>query len=222
MSDLEENGFEILQNFVPIQIMDEIKQEVAHYDTLSPKYGIRSADKKYSTIATLIKSPLLVEKATELLGAPPQVVRVIFFDKTKDNNWLVPWHQDRTIALNKKMDVEGWGRWSLKDGVHHVQPSIDVLDKMVTFRVHLDDSDRENGCLKVIPNTHIRGLLSQDEIQNITSYESYKYCEVKAGDVVLMRPHILHTSSKCVMPKHRRIVHIEYSSYALPKGLLWV
>ena len=221
MSDLEENGFEILQNFVPSQIMDDIKQEVAHYDTPSPKYGIRSADKKFSTIATLMKSSLLLEKSTELLGAKPQVVRVIFFDKTAENNWLVPWHQDRTIALNKKIEVEGWGRWSLKDGVHHVQPSIDVLDKMVTFRVHLDDSNRENGCLKVIPNTHIRGLLSQDEIQNITSYESYKYCEVKAGDVVLIRPHILHASSKCVTPKHRRIVHIEYSSYDLPKGLVW-
>jgi len=221
MSDLEENGFEILQNFVPSQIMDDIKQEVAHYDTPSPKYGIRSADKKFSTIATLMKSSLLLEKSTELLGAKPQVVRVIFFDKTAENNWLVPWHQDRTIALNKKMDVEGWGRWSLKDGVHHVQPSIDVLDKMVTFRVHLDDSDRENGCLKIIENTHTKGLLSQSQIQHMISHDSYEYCEVKAGDVVLMRPHILHASSKCVSPKHRRIVHIEYSSYDLPKGLVW-
>jgi len=221
MSDLEKNGFEILQNFVPSEIMDEIKQEVAHYDTPSPKYGIRSADKKFSTIATLMKSPLLVEKATELLGAAPQVVRVIFFDKTEANNWLVPWHQDRTIALNKKIDIKNWGRWSIKDGVHHVQPSVDVLDKMVTFRVHLDDSDANNGCLKVIPDTHTRGLLSQDEIQKITTHESYEYCKVKAGDVVLMRPHILHASSKCVTPKHRRIVHIEYSSYSLPQGLLW-
>ena len=222
MFSLEKDGFEILEKFVPIQIMDEIKQEVAYYDAPYPKYGIRSADKKFSTIATLMKSSLLLEKATDVLGTKPEVVRVIFFDKTAENNWLVPWHQDRTIALNKKIEVEGWGRWSLKDGVHHVQPSIDVLDKMVTFRVHLDDSDRENGCLKVIPNTHIRGLLSQDEIQNITSYESYEYCEVKAGDVVLMRPHILHSSSKCVTPKHRRIVHIEYSNYDLQEGMAWV
>ncbi len=222
MSDLEKNGFEILQNFVPSEIMDEIKQEVAHYDTPSPKYGIRSADKKFSTIATLMKSSLFVEKATELLGASPQVVRVIFFDKTEENNWLVPWHQDRTIALNKKVDVDGWGRWSVKDGVDHVQPSVDVLDNMVTFRVHLDDSDRNNGCLKVIPRTHTRGLLSQKEIHDITAQEKYVYCEVKAGDVVLMRPHILHASSKCVSPKHRRIVHIEYSNYQLSYGLEWM
>jgi hypothetical protein len=218
---LKNNGFEILQNFVSIQIMDDIKNEVNQYNASYPKYGIRRADKKFVTISTLMKSPLLVEKATEILGTSPQIVRVIFFDKTVENNWLVPWHQDRTIALNKKIDVEGWGRWSIKDGVHHVQPSIEVLDEMVTFRVHLDDSDRENGCLKVIANTHTRGLLNQEQIREIVTTEKYEYCEVKAGDVVLMRPHILHASNKCVSPKHRRIVHIEYSSYKLPKGLKW-
>jgi len=218
---LDIKGFEILKNYIPSDIMDDIKQEVEAYTAPYPKYGIRSADKKFDSIAKLMNSPMLVEKASEILGARPQVVRVIFFDKTKENNWLVPWHQDRTIALSKKADVKGWGRWSVKDGVHHVQPSIDVLDKMVTFRIHLDDSDKKNGCLKVIPNTHQKGLLSQEQIQEITSKEDFVYCEVNAGDVVLMRPHILHASSKCEIPKHRRIVHIEYSSYVLPKGLEW-
>jgi hypothetical protein len=219
---LENDGFEILKNFIPIEMIEQIKEEVAHYDAPYPKYGIRNADKKFTMVSMLMRDPLLVKKATELLGAPPQIVRVIFFDKTEENNWLVPWHQDRTIALNKKVDIDGWGRWSVKDGVDHVQPSVDVLDNMVTFRMHLDDSDRNNGCLKVIPRTHTRGLLSQKEIHDITAEEKYIYCEVKAGDVVLMRPHILHASSKCVSPKHRRIVHIEYSNYQLSYGLEWM
>jgi len=219
---LEKNGFEILEDFVSTDIIEAIKEDVNQYDTLSPKYGIRSADKKFFTIVQLMKSDLLLNKATEILGVKPQVVRVIYFDKTEKNNWLVPWHQDRTIALNKKIKVAGWGKWSVKDGVHHVQPSVDVLDKMITFRVHLDDSDRNNGCLKLIPETHTLGLLDQENIKEITAKMSYSLCEVKAGDVVLMRPHILHASSKCEVPKHRRIVHIEYSSYILPDGLAWV
>jgi len=221
MSNLEKNGFEILQNFVSQDSMNEIKHEVEAYDALDSKYGIRSADKRFSTIDKLAQSSLLIDKAIEILGSQPQVVRVIYFDKTKDNNWLVPWHQDRTIALNKKVDVNGWGRWSVKDGVPHVQPSIDVLERMVTFRVHLDDSDQDNGCLKVIPYTHRLGLLEQQEIQKITAQNSFVNCEVKAGDVVLMRPHILHASSKCEVAYHRRIVHIEYSNYRLPQGLEW-
>jgi len=215
------DGFEILENFVPNIVMNDIKQEVEQFDAPYPKYGIRGADKKFYSIAKLIKSPLLVEKATEILGSMPQVVRVIFFDKTPQNNWLVPWHQDRTIALNKKIDIEGWGRWSVKDGTHHVHPSVDVLDKMLTFRVHLDDSDHNNGCLKVIPHSHNGGLLTQEQIRSMTEKKNDIFCEVKAGDVVLMRPHILHASSKCKIPIHRRIVHIEYSNYNLPHDLAW-
>lgn len=222
MLSLEHDGVEILKQFVDPKILDSIKNEVNDLDTPYPKYGIRSADKKFSTIDHLMNSSLLVDKATEILGSTPKVVRVIYFDKTEESNWLVPWHQDRTIALNEKKEVEGWGRWSVKDGVHHVQPSIDVLEKMITFRIHLDDSDCKNGCLKVIPKTHTLGLLGQEHIKEMTQKEDFVFCEVKEGDVVLMRPHILHDSSKCDMPIHRRIVHIEYSNYALPLQLEWV
>lgn len=217
----EANGFHVLKQFVNHDILESIKKEVNQYNASFAKYGIRSADKKFLTIYKLMNSPLLINKATEILGMKPKVVRVLYFDKTEENNWLVPWHQDRTIALNKKLEVEGWGKWSVKDGVHHVQPSVDVLNNMITFRIHLDDSNRENGCLKVLPKTHTLGLLSQEQIRNITTNHEHHYCEVKAGDVLLMRPHILHASSKCIRPKHRRIVHIEYSSYALPFDLEW-
>jgi len=221
MLALEKDGVEILPNFVSGEILDEIKEEVSNFKSKQPKYGIRQADKKFKSVSKLMHSKKLIDKATEILGSEPQIVRVIYFDKTAENNWLVPWHQDRTIALNKKVDIATWGRWSIKDGVHHVQPSVDVLDKMVTFRVHLDDSDKDNGCLNVIPRTHTYGLLSSDEIHNITAKKVSVCCEVKAGDIVLMRPHILHASSKCDEPNHRRIVHIEYSDYVLPSGLKW-
>lgn len=218
---LHHYGFEVLEHFVDTEVITSIKNEINQYDATLPKHGIRHADKKFSTIATLTNSPLLLSKATKILGKKPQKVRVIYFDKTKESNWLVPWHQDRTIALNKKESVQGWGRWSIKDGVHHVQPSVDVLDKMITFRVHLDDTNRDNGCLKIIPKTHTLGLLSQEQITNVIAKKSFTYCEVKAGDVLLMKPHVLHASSKCKEPKHRRIVHIEYSSYDLPFDLAW-
>ena len=222
MFTLEKDGVEILGNFVPKVTIKNIKNEIKNFNSSLPKYGIRNADKKFSSIASLTNSPRLLNKAIEILGGIPKVVRVIYFDKTATNNWLVPWHQDKTIALNTQKEVKGWGKWSLKDGVNHVQPSLDVLEQMVTFRVHLDDSDKENGCLKVIPKTNKLGLLSQTEIQKITKEKPFVYCEVKQGDMLLMRPHILHASSKCKTPTHRRIVHIEYSSYVLPEGLAWV
>jgi ectoine hydroxylase-related dioxygenase (phytanoyl-CoA dioxygenase family) len=221
MKTLEKNGYFILKNFVENSLIDNIKREIQAYTDTSQKYGIRNADKKFSSIASLVSSALLLDKATEILGAEPHIVRVIYFDKTQTSNWLVPWHQDRTIAVKEQKAVKGWGKWSKKDGIPHVQPSLDILEKMITFRVHLDDSDKENGCLKVIPKSHHLGLLTQTQIQDIDKEKQAIFCEVKKGDILIMKPHILHASSKCLSPSHRRIVHIEYSYAVLPCGLAW-
>ena len=221
MYNLQQDGVEIMKSVISTEQMSSIKYEVDTLQLSTPKYGIRNANKKIKSIDTLAHSAKFQALATEILDEAPQIVRVIYFDKTAEKNWLVPWHQDKTIALNKKTDIEGWGRWSIKDDIDHVQPSIDVLEQMVTFRVHLDDADEENGCLKVIRGSHTLGLLSSETIRELTQNTTIDNCIVQAGDMVIMRPHILHASSKSTHPKHRRIVHIEYSSYALPDGLEW-
>lgn len=149
------------------------------------------------------------------------LVRALFFDKTPEKNWLVTWHQDKTVTLNKQTDLAGWGPWSVKDGVCHVQPPVAILNKMVTFRLHLDSADETNGCLKVIPGTHKYGILKQPEIDEIIRRKIAVPCVVEAGDAVVMRPHILHSSSKAKQPSHRRVVHIEYSNHVLPDGTSW-
>jgi len=221
MYNLQQDGVEIVRDFISPERINIIKNEVNALQLSTPKYGIRNANKKIKSIDDLAHSTEFQALATEILGEAPQIVRVIFFDKTAEKNWLVPWHQDKTIALNKKADIEGWGRWSIKDDIDHVQPSIDVLEQMVTFRVHLDDANENNGCLKVIRGSHILGLLSSETIRELTQNKTIDNCVVQAGDMVIMRPHILHASSKSTHPKHRRIVHIEYSSYKLPDGLEW-
>ena len=92
---------------------------------------------------------------------------------------------------------------------------------MITFRLHIDPADQDNGCLKVIPGTHKHGILSQEEIDDIVNKSTAIPCEVKATDAVIMRPHILHASNKAANPHHRRVVHLEYSSYKLPEGVTW-
>ena len=159
--------------------------------------------------------------AREYLKGEPKIVKVIMFDKTTDKNWLVTWHQDKTVSLNTKKDIPGWGPWSLKDGIHHVQPDLSVLEDMITFRVHLDDADETNGCLKVIPGSHNLGILKQSVIDQTIADSQEFICSATKGDLLVMRPHLLHSSSKGSVPNHRRIVHVEYSSFELPEGLSW-
>ena len=44
-------------------------------------------------------------------------VRVVAFDKTAEQNWGVPWHQDRVIAVKARHDLPGYHNWSQKRGV---------------------------------------------------------------------------------------------------------
>lgn len=220
--NFQKHGIEIRTNQTSNNIIETIKDEINKSEEISSKHGIRNADKKIKSISTLANSIKFLQLATKLLGSQPKLVRSIYFDKTSDRNWLVTWHQDKTISLNKRIEQANWGPWSIKDGVHHVQPSVDILNQMITFRLHLDDSDRHNGCLKVIPNSHKLGILSQQKISNVISSSQVEYCEVKMGDLVIMRPHIIHASDKSVLPSHRRVIHIEYSNYCLPNGLEWL
>lgn len=222
MLNFDEHGIEIKRNYISGSVLEGIKNEISASVKKYPRHGIRGAEKKFSTIKKLTESTKLVDLGISLLGSKPQVVRAIYFDKTQDNNWLVSWHQDKTIAVNKKIDVPGWGPWSIKDEQHHVQPSLEVLNNMVTFRLHLDAADESNGCLKVIPKSHELGILSQQELTMIASELEPCLCEVAEGDLLIMKPHILHASGKSQNPGHRRVVHIEYSNYLLPLNLSWV
>lgn len=96
---IEEQGFAVEKGVLKADTIANIKQEVADFSGCFPKHGIRNADKKFSTINELVHSPKLLAKAQSLLGGKVELVRVIFFDKTPQSNWLVSWHQDKTIAV---------------------------------------------------------------------------------------------------------------------------
>lgn len=158
--------------------------------------------------------------AREILGEEARPVRGILFDKRPEANWPVAWHQDVTIAVRKRHDAAGYGPWSVKGGIPHVQPPADVLERMVTVRLHLDDCPASNGALRVIPGSHRLGKLSPDEIATHTRRPALA-CEAMSGDAVLMRPLVLHSSSPAEAPSHRRVVHIEYAAGGPGARLAW-
>lgn len=151
----------------------------------------------------------------------PFPVRGIFFDKSPESNWLVAWHQDLTIVVREKMELPDYGPWSVKEGLIHVQPPVTVLEQMLTLRLHLDDADDSNGALRVLPGTHQLGRLDSVEIQCLLGELKPVTCEAKTGDALLMKPLILHASSRATMPKHRRVLHLEYACAPLPSGMRW-
>ena len=215
----KEDGFEIIENIITAREIESIKRELLGVECKGG--GIRNAEKNLSTVNELVRSEKYLALASTYLSGKACLVRSIVFMKSIDNNWLVTWHQDKTVAISKKIDNSGWGRWSEKDGVLHGQPPVEVLEQMVTFRVHLDASTEEDGCLKVIPNSHREGVMSQESIHKYSKSHSAVNCEAPIGSALVMRPHILHASSKATSSQPRRVLHIEYSNYQLPVDTHW-
>lgn len=216
MLNLERYGIEILTGLPLREQLRAVADEVAASPESVGACGIRDAEKKFASLSRLLMEESVLAKPRDILHGEPRLVRAIFFDKTPDGNWLVTWHQDRTVAVDRRFEAPGWGPWSLKDGVHHVQPPLEVLENMLTLRLHIDAADKANGCLKVIPGSHRYGVLGQDAIRERVGNGESVFCEVGAGDAVLMRPLILHASSKAMAPVHRRVVHLEFSALERP------
>lgn len=129
--------------------------------------------------------------------------------------------QDLIIAVKEKKAVEGFSAWSEKGGIPHVQPPVEILENLLTLRIHLDDCDADNGALKVIPKSHLYGKLNSEQIICLKQAAKVYICTAKAGDVLMMRPLLLHSSSASVQPCDRRVLHIEYGALKLPDGLEW-
>jgi ectoine hydroxylase-related dioxygenase (phytanoyl-CoA dioxygenase family) len=148
-------------------------------------------------------------------------VRGILFDKIPDANWKVPWHQDVTIAVQERIEAEGFGPWSMKADVLHVQPPAEVLEHMISVRLHLDNCAEENGALRVIAGSHLHGRIPEEEIPAIREQTPEQVCAVGVGGALLMRPLLLHASSPSRVPGHRRVLHLDFASVELPNGMRW-
>ena len=219
--DFIRDGVEMREGLVPERDLRLVVSEITVESAVLGKAGIRNLEKKIAGIARLAADPVLVGLAGELLGGEARLVRALFFDKTPGRNWAVPWHQDKTVALNRRVAMDGWGPWSEKEGVCHVQPPCPVLDRMLAIRLHIDPCDEENGCLRVIPGSHRSGILKAREIERAVETSDAVPCIAAAGNAVIMRPHVLHSSRRSVSPSHRRVIHLEYSDYELPSGIRW-
>lgn len=216
-----EDGYELINEFISQDQLISINSEINTVELKSKTGGIRNAEKRFSSVFELANSEQLKAQAKNYILEPVSLVRAILFNKAPENNWLVTWHQDRTVAVSEKFENDKWGPWSVKDGITHVQPPLEVLNSMVSFRIHLDDMTQENGCLKVLPKSQNLGILDHSSIQEYVKNHSPVICEAPKCSALVMRPHILHSSSKASSPSQRRVLHLEYSSFKLPSGVAW-
>ena len=158
--------------------------------------------------------------AKGLKGARP--VRALLFDKTQDLNWALGWHQDRTIAVRKRIDVPGYSPWTVKAGFVHVAPPFEVLANMITLRVHLDRVPIDNAPLRIVPGSARLGRIAESDVPGVVRAHGEAVCLAEKGDVWLYETPILHASDAAKTPQRRRVLQVDFAAYELPGGLQWL
>lgn len=225
-SDLLNNGFTTIDHVYSNQEVDQILSVIdqadhgkATFRKSADLFAIRQFLKEIPEVARLVFNERLQTVIHLVLGDNFFVVKSIYFDKPAASNWYVPYHQDLTISVDKKVTLEGFGPWTTKQNQFAVQPPTDLLENLYTIRIHLDDTDENNGALKVLPKSHMKGIYRPETIDWATARETT--VNVRRGGIMVMKPLLLHSSSRTTNHQKRRVIHIEFSNQELPAALQW-
>jgi ectoine hydroxylase-related dioxygenase (phytanoyl-CoA dioxygenase family) len=224
--EITEKGFTVIEQVFPNSDIEAIINTIEQADTskdtfrkTADLFAIRQFLKEIPQVHSLIFTEQLNTIINTLFSNDYFVVKSIYFDKPGESNWFVAYHQDLTISVDKKVEVKGFGPWSVKQNQYAVQPPITILESNFTIRIHLDDTDEKNGALRVIPGSHLKGIYRPETID--WSKETEVSCNVAKGAIMVMRPLLLHASSRTTNNKKRRVIHIEFSNQKLPESLCW-
>jgi ectoine hydroxylase-related dioxygenase (phytanoyl-CoA dioxygenase family) len=202
-----------------LHIIESVDTSKATFRKTNDLFAIRQFLKEIPVAANIVFNKKLTSLIEAIFGNDFFVVKSIYFDKPQQSNWFVSYHQDLTISVNKKIELEGFNFWTTKHNQFAVQPPADILKDNFTIRIHLDDTNEQNGALKVIPQSHLKDIYRPETID--WEVETEHTCSVNKGGVMFMKPLLLHSSGKTTNNNKRRVIHIEFSRTTLPGELQW-
>lgn len=214
----QRDGFAVVPAVFGESQCDAIAASIDSFASDSP--GTRSLlahDWCRSLVAALRVHPT----AGALIPAGHVAVQCTYFEKSVDNNWLVPVHQDLSIPVRARVEHPALRGWSEKEGALFVQAPAQLLETLVAVRVHLDPCLETDGPLQFVPATHTRGRIDATEASRLKQAGPVVACAVERGGALVMRPLALHTSSKATGTSRRRVLHFVFGPPVLPYGLQW-
>jgi ectoine hydroxylase-related dioxygenase (phytanoyl-CoA dioxygenase family) len=218
-NDATAQGFTIIEAVLDGTEVAELARTLETSDLARSRAGARHL-MNHPAVSAVAVDPRMVAIAGRFLGETAIPYKATLFDKSPVRNWLVAWHQDTALPLCERREIPEWGPWAIKAGVTYALAPASALAKVVALRLHLDDSRADNGPLRVLPGTHTLGLLTESDIARLTTEVPAVDRTVPAGGVVVVRPLIVHASSKAASNLPRRVLHIEYArSLDLGDGL---
>ena len=225
--ELEENGFSVLTDMYSENEISQVsacienaKQEGDSFMKTKDLFAIRQLMKNVPELSNLLFNKKMTELISDLSESEYFLTKAIYFDKPSESNWFVAYHQDLSISVDKKMELENYVNWTFKKEQYGVQPPIEILKDTITIRIHLDKTSKNNGALKVIPKSHLNGITRTDSKD--WNIKNEFVCEVEKGGAMLMKPLTLHASNRTTNGKKRRVIHLEFNKHNLTEPMEWL
>ena len=200
----EQEGYVIVPNVLDAPLTEKAK---THIESLQAKYPHLRAEQlgtghveMDSFWLELVSDERLLDIAEQFIGPNIALFASHYIAKPPYNGQAVMWHQDGSFWPLEPMQV-------------------------VTFWLAIDDSDTENGCLRVFPQTQHSRLLSKDEMEatpgdenalsaamDISDLDENEAVDLimKSGDIEIHHPNIIHGSNPNKSPRWRRGLTIRY------------
>tara|TARA_B100000809_G_C15136658_1_gene530909 strand:- start:1077 stop:1826 length:750 start_codon:yes stop_codon:yes gene_type:complete len=225
--ELEENGYSVLSDLYSdseisqiLTCIENAEQSGNSFLKTKALFAIRQLIKNIPDLTGLLFNEKLTVLLSDLSESEYFLTKAIYFDKPSESNWFVAYHQDLSISVDKKSELENYSNWTFKKGQYGVQPPIQILQDTITIRIHLDKTDKNNGALRVIPKSHSNGIIRTDSKD--WNIENEFDCEVEKGGAMLMKPLTLHSSKRTTNGKKRRVIHLEFNKHSLTEPLAWL
>ena len=212
-------GFRIAERVLSAEECEAIVSSLSNCNVTKGRAGARHL-MRVPEVARIASDMRLLDVARRELRTDPFPFRATLFEKSGKANWLVVWHQDTALPLRERFDAPGWGLWSEKAGLAYAHAPASALSRVVALRIHLDASTTDNGPLRVVPHSHVLGVLTAEEIGSVVNEHGSVECLVPKGGILTMSPLIIHSSSKARIDAARRVLHLEYvDSRLLGQGI---
>lgn len=213
----EETGCAVVPAVLPSRTCQAISRRVR---TFSISGGSRNLLSRAWCVA-LVERLRRNEGIGALVPHSHVAVQCTYFEKSALRNWGVPAHQDLSIPVAARVEGAGFSGWSNKEGSLFVQPPTELLQKLVAVRLHLEECGATDGPLKVFLGSHRFGRFTDQEVPAARLAATEITCTAEAGEALVMRPLLLHSSPKAKGASRRRVLHFVFGPNDPGHGLRW-
>lgn len=210
------HGFTIIEGLITEDQLSQIEQQLMQFKLTNAGSRELLTQPWCQQLAETLK---MNAQLAHLLPINTVAIQCTYFKKTAEKNWLVALHQDLSIPVRHYLSAEGFSGWSHKQNMLFVQPPIQYMEQLVAVRVHIDDCLHEHGPLKVVAGTHRDGKIAEADLPRIRDQIGEQECTVVKGDAVIMRPLIVHSSSKAIQTNGRRVLHFLFAPATLAETI---